>query len=103
MRLTPDQVNELIRRLSQHGEINCPVCGTHQWNVNDLIIESREFVGGDLTLGGIIMPFIPLTCRNCGNTLFLNAVQLGFVNNNRNGEQSNTAATNTSAAANDNQ
>lgn len=26
-----------------------------------------------------IMPLVPVTCNNCGNTLFLNAIKLGVV------------------------
>jgi len=33
MGLSQEQVNELIRRLSQYGEIICPVCRNHRWNV----------------------------------------------------------------------
>lgn len=84
MRLTKEQIDKLINHLSQYGDIVCPVCKGVQWNVNDLVIESREFLNGDVALNGTIMPFIPLTCRNCGNTLFLNAVQLGYVNKNKN-------------------
>jgi hypothetical protein len=36
--------------------------------------ELREFGGGTLAVGGAIFPVVPLICRNCGNTLFLNAV-----------------------------
>ena len=107
MRLTQEQVEELIGRLSQYGEINCPVCRNHRWNVNSLIIESREFIGGDITLGGSIMPFIPLTCQTCGNTLFLNAMSLGFVNNNGNGQHTDSttgaATTAESTSGNGNQ
>ena len=92
MRLTREQSDELIARLSRYGDIVCPICKHNQWNVNNLIIENREFQGGDLIVGGsAIMPFVTLTCRECGNTMFLNALQLGFVRNNTNGNQSNSA------------
>lgn len=92
MRLTREQADELIARLSSYGDIVCPICKHNQWNVNNLIIENREFQGGDLILGeGAIMPFVTLTCRECGNTMFLNALQLGFIRNDTNGNQPKSA------------
>jgi len=96
MRLSQDQVNQLINHLKQHspnGRITCPLCGNQEWNVNDLIVEAREFHNGDMVLGGSIMPLVGITCRTCAHTMFLNALQLGFVNRNteNNGEHNSTA------------
>lgn len=86
MRLTREQAEEVIQRLGTvaHGGIVCPICGHRQWSVNDLVIESREFQNGNIIIGGesAIMPFVSITCRNCANTLLLNAIQLGIVNRN---------------------
>lgn len=95
MRLSQEQVNQLIQHLGRHangGRITCPICGNHEWNVNDLIVEAREFHNGDMMLGGSIMPLVGITCRHCAHTMFLNALQLGFVNNNteNNGESNST-------------
>lgn len=84
MRLTREQANEIIQHLGTivPGGIVCPICRHRQWNVNDLIIESREFQNGNLIIGGesAIMPFVSITCQNCANTMLLNAIQLGVVN-----------------------
>lgn len=86
MKLSPQQSKELIDSLNvriRNGQLKCPLCGQSQWNLNDVLIESREFQQGNLIIGGnsSVMPFITLTCRNCANTLFLNAIQLGLVQN----------------------
>lgn len=86
MKLTKEQSEKLIQNLNnlmQNNHLHCSVCGERQWNMNDIIIESREFQNGDLVLGkgSSVMPFITLTCANCANTIFFNAIQLGLINN----------------------
>lgn len=84
MKLTQDQIQSVIRRINEvspHG-IVCPICGQRHWNINDVVIESREFQNGDFILGGesAIIPFVSLNCTNCGNTILFNALHLGVVN-----------------------
>lgn len=83
MRLTREQAGEIIKHLGtiNPGGIICPICGNRRWNVNDLVIESREFNNGNIIVGGesAIMPFVSITCQNCANTMLLNAIQLGVV------------------------
>ncbi len=86
MKLSSEQSQELINKLNErikNGQLRCPLCGQNQWNLNDVVIEAREFQQGNLVIGGnsSIMPFVTLTCRSCSNTLFLNAIQLGVVRN----------------------
>jgi len=59
----------------------CSVCDLSQWVVSDTVFELREFQGGSLMLGGdaIILPVISMTCSNCGNTIFFNAITLGVL------------------------
>lgn len=55
----------------------CPLCGGVKWNVIDKCYELREFNDGNFVIGGAnasIIPVIPLTCANCGNTIFINAL-----------------------------
>lgn len=60
----------------------CPMCGGNQWNVPEKIFELREFNDGNLMIGGpngAVLPVIPITCRNCGNTVFINALFAGLL------------------------
>lgn len=58
----------------------CPMCQAGKWSVQDKVFELREFHGGGLVIGGTpIVPVIPVTCENCGNTIFLNAITAGIV------------------------
>ncbi|MBQ4483837.1 MAG: hypothetical protein II934_02385 [Prevotella sp.] len=87
MKLTDQQVNSIIAKLNEvsSGGIVCPICHNRQWAINDIVVESREFQHGNLILGGnsALVPYVTITCRNCANTLFLNAIQLGIVNPNQ--------------------
>lgn len=55
----------------------CPMCGKRAWGVSEKVFELREFNEGNLIIGGpdsAVSPVIPVTCRNCGNTVFINAL-----------------------------
>lgn len=38
-----------------------------------------EFNKGGLVIGGQVIPIIPITCDNCANTLFVNAILSGVL------------------------
>jgi len=74
---------EIINFLNSkwHGA-TCPLCGGREWNVNEKIYELREFNDGNLVVGGpnsSIIPVIPISCKNCGNTIFINALITGLL------------------------
>ena len=47
----------------------CPMCGVTAWNVQDSTFQLLEFNQGSLVVGGPVIPVIPVTCSNCGNTV----------------------------------
>lgn len=57
----------------------CPMCGHKSWTVHDTTFEIREFNEGNMVLGGPVIPVVTIMCTNCGNTLFVNALQAGAV------------------------
>lgn len=81
MKLTQDQKNKVIQTLSSVLNSPCGVCHAQAWVLNDTIFELREFLTGGLTTGdrAVLFPVVAVLCRNCGNTLFFNAIQLGLV------------------------
>lgn len=84
MPLTPEQQQNLITRLNKVwvNPKNCLVCNHNEWQIADSVFELREFQGGNLVLGNSkITPIIPVICDNCGNTVFMNAIKLGVINN----------------------
>ena len=84
MKLSAEQAQkfiEYITRATDNKPIICPICGKSQWSVNNVVTEMREFQNGNLIIGGesSIMPFVSITCNNCANTLFVNAIIAGIV------------------------
>jgi hypothetical protein len=79
--LTDEQKSKLVRFIEARwrGTRECAVCGTSKWDLNDRIFELREFHGGNLVVGGQLIPVVNVTCSNCGNTIFINAIKAGVV------------------------
>lgn len=73
---------EIIDFLNEkwHGT-TCPLCGGREWTVSEEIFELREFNDGNMVIGGNskILPVIPVTCKNCGNTVFISAISTGLL------------------------
>ena len=86
MTLSDDQLRQFVEHLNtiDSNGIECPVCHQRHWGISREIYETREFQNGVL-LGRTpisITPYVTMTCNNCGNTLFFNAIFLGLVNQN---------------------
>ena len=81
MQLSKEQSDKFLEWLNSKwvGLKRCSVCGDNSWNISDRVFEMREFHGGAMVLGGILQPVIPVTCGNCGNTLYFNAIHAGIV------------------------
>lgn len=58
---------------------SCPMCGTNDWSVAEEIFELREFQDGNLVAGGPLYPVIPVSCKNCGMSLMINAIVAGVL------------------------
>ena len=61
----------------------CPVCQTKNWSVYDNFV-TPLVVGGkrdNVVLFGpsVIYPHFMLSCKQCGNTLFINALKAGVL------------------------
>jgi len=68
----------------------CPLCGVGNWNISDSVFELREYHGGNLVIGaGPIVPIVPVTCSNCGNTIMINALLSGAVEKPKKKEEKN--------------
>ena len=52
----------------------CPLCGQKRWQISNTVFQAIEFDTKGLILGGGAYPIVPLTCMNCGNTYFINAL-----------------------------
>ena len=83
MVLTEEQLQAVVKHLRSVAPegFTCPICGERHWSINNVIFESREFIGGGLFTNEpvSVIPFVTLDCDRCHNTMFLNAVSLGIV------------------------
>jgi len=62
------------------GGKSCPMCGKTDWSIMGRVYELREYGETGLVLGGnTIVPIVPVLCKNCGNTVLVNAIIAGLV------------------------
>lgn len=72
----------LVRWIEKHwkGEGRCPVCAENdRWQPGDHVVELRRHRSGAPAPGPPVQKLVSVTCTNCGNTLFFDAVVLGLV------------------------
>jgi hypothetical protein len=52
-----------------------------RWEIGDVLIQTLPFsgIGGGLLLGGQTYPLLPVSCSDCGYTVFVNAIKAGVV------------------------
>lgn len=76
-------VEKTLKHLNEKwGNRPCAQCGANNWSVADKVFELREFQGGDLIIGNSpIVPVVPVNCINCGNTILVNALIAGAIEN----------------------
>jgi hypothetical protein len=70
---------EIAGRIRERGRLGaCALCGTANWVVGKYAAVGASNVPANQTLGGAVFPFITIYCSNCGNTHFINLLQLGY-------------------------
>lgn len=79
--ITEQEKNQIFHWLEERwGDYHCSVCNASSWQVETHSYQLMEYREGQLVVGGRVIPVIPLTCANCGNTILLNAIMCGAVN-----------------------
>ena len=61
---------------------NCPLCRqSNTFSALPHLMELRDFREGGFVLGSDadVLPLVTLICENCGNVVFLSAIQLGLL------------------------
>ena len=74
------KIEEVIKKKTRQPGFKCPICTNTTFSLaggftNHFLMDT---FGGDLVIGGPVLPSVPIVCTNCGNTLFLNAKVLGL-------------------------
>lgn len=67
---------------SKWKQKTCPMCGENKWDIGNQMI-TMVGVGEDksIQLGGQFMPLVPIVCSACGNTVLVNPLVVGCVDN----------------------
>ncbi|MDF9826222.1 hypothetical protein M2447_000298 [Ereboglobus sp. PH5-10] len=78
--MTQEETNKVVEHLKIHwaGKA-CPYCQNAHWVVPESIFQLIEFHKDGVSLGGPVVPVIPITCKKCGNTALVNALTVGVV------------------------
>ena len=56
----------------------CPLCKNKKWIPGDNILVIHPYTDPIAIAGGPYYPIVPITCSNCGYTIFINAKILGL-------------------------
>lgn len=64
----------------------CPMCNHSGLSIENRIYELREFNNGNVVIGGnqATIPVAVIICPECGNTMFINVLAAGVINQNSN-------------------
>lgn len=57
----------------------CPFHGPTSWEVGNMVVQTVQYVPKGISIGGRTYPLVPVICRTCGYTVFLNALLMGIV------------------------
>jgi hypothetical protein len=79
MQLNPEGRARFQQHLQNVLRNPCSVCGAGQWQVEDNLLELREFAGGGVAAQGAVKPVVTATCNNCGHVLFMSPLTTGIV------------------------
>jgi len=62
------------------GDKKCPICKHQYWIANDMILQLMQWQQKNvLAIGAPVQPVISLICKNCGYTIFFNAMISGVI------------------------
>lgn len=81
MPLSISQLDSVKQWIESHSPIlNCSGCGGREWAIQSelaftLLIDSKN---GQINHGKGY-PMVAITCKNCGYTVFFNAIQIGLL------------------------
>lgn len=75
---------KLEKYLHEINPHKCPLCGKNEWTVCDVVFYSQELTPsketGNIVIGesSKYMPFIAISCKQCGNTHIINTLAAGI-------------------------
>jgi hypothetical protein len=77
MKLTPEEVKELLQKLEGLWENSkCRICGHERLSITDRIFQLPELPAPGTPTGNVF-PVLLVVCEKCGETTFFSAIALG--------------------------
>ncbi len=80
-RLSKENKQKIVDWVAQKAAkrpLICSVCHTQSWQLGEHLVAPTLYKhGGGLVVGGVNYPQALLICKNCGHTIYLNAVIIG--------------------------
>jgi hypothetical protein len=58
-------------------DLRCPICRGEGFTVGEML--AAPVVAHEVIHVGLTVPFVPVMCRACGNTLLFSAVHMGLI------------------------
>jgi predicted nucleic-acid-binding Zn-ribbon protein len=82
-KLDESEVKKVIDWLESHQfeskTPQCPFCHTDEWGINEYLTNDTVFIPGkSIVVGAPFYPQVTVMCRNCGYTMFFNAIAMGI-------------------------
>jgi predicted nucleic-acid-binding Zn-ribbon protein len=71
------KISEAIQKKWVHNTLLCDICNSKAWEMSDELVVPLTFKSGGVSVGGTAYPQVLITCTNCGNTRYFNAVVIG--------------------------
>ena len=86
--LTREQLDAALDWLEKvsPGGATCSVCAKNTWEVGKSLVAPMRIQGRTTFIDGELHPLVTVTCKNCGHTIFVNAVMAGVEKPSEEGE-----------------
>ena len=81
MPLNSSQLDYIRQWIESRSPIlNCPGCGGREWAIQNELAFTLMVEPADGQINhNKGYPMVAVTCKNCGNTVFYNAIQMGIM------------------------
>jgi len=85
MKMNQSQLNAVKSKMNTvwTNSRNCSICNNDKWTIIEALYEIRELnTTSNENLeekeDQSVVPYVKIVCNNCGQTIFMNALKLGF-------------------------
>ena len=76
MEVNQSRLDAYLKKISPAA---CPLCGDSKWTISKKVFQALEYEATGIFASKNTYPMVPLTCRTCGNTYFINSLVAGLI------------------------